>query len=272
MASHTPTSTTRAAARSSSGLRRTGAELASSVVVSVDMRTPRPAGTEQRGGQGERYCRDTVTWAAGGSWAGVTPGTFRARAITNGYRGPVGSTPVGAGNGPGVTLGGNMLRWTAVPAGGIGEPVPRSRLPHAATLIGGALLVLALFVPIRVLAADYVVGGRSPVRPGHRRGRGAGRGRPAHRDLPAARLAGARSGAARPAAGDPGAHRPAPAGGPGQDSLVGDPDRAGRRQFRAAAPDGPVGVRLPARRRRAGRRRTPRTRRGPGDRRRLSAS
>ena len=55
-----------------------------------------------------------------------------------------------------------MLQWTAVTAGGISEPVPRARLPHAATLIGGALLVLALFVPIRVWAADYVVDGAVP--------------------------------------------------------------------------------------------------------------
>ena len=49
-----------------------------------------------------------------------------------------------------------MLRWTAVTAGG-GESAPGLRLPHAATLIGGSLLVLALFVPVRVCVPGYVV-------------------------------------------------------------------------------------------------------------------
>jgi diguanylate cyclase (GGDEF)-like protein len=54
-----------------------------------------------------------------------------------------------------------MLRWASVTAEPNGRPT--SPGPQATTLIGGALLVLAAFVPIRLWASSYVVAAAFPV-------------------------------------------------------------------------------------------------------------
>ncbi len=49
-----------------------------------------------------------------------------------------------------------MLRWTAYPPGGTADPAGASSAPHAATLVGGALLFIAALIPIRLMSPMFV--------------------------------------------------------------------------------------------------------------------
>lgn len=49
-----------------------------------------------------------------------------------------------------------MLRWTASTPGGPVDLVSPARAPHAATLVGGALLFVAALIPIRLLSPTFV--------------------------------------------------------------------------------------------------------------------
>ena len=56
-----------------------------------------------------------------------------------------------------------MLRWTASTPGGAADPIGASRSPHAATLVGGALLFIAALIPIRLMSPMFVNSQAVPV-------------------------------------------------------------------------------------------------------------